>query len=84
MSPVLVETGSRLDEVVYEEFNGTGNWEVRLSRELADRASSPLSILGVSTPVRKSDLLSENELRATSIVPPPHGRSPPPAMVPNR
>src|SRR5437763_439660 len=64
----LVETGSRLDEVVYEEFKGTGNWEVHLSRELADRRIFPAIDLGVSSTRQEERLLSENELRAMSIV----------------
>jgi transcription termination factor Rho len=64
----LVETGSRLDEVVYEEFKGTGNLEVRLSRELADRRIFPAIDVTVSSTRQEERLLSETELRAMAIV----------------
>lgn len=62
----LVETGSRLDEVVYEEFKGTGNLEIRLSRELADRRIFPAIDLLESSTRQEERLLSQDELRAMS------------------
>jgi transcription termination factor Rho len=64
----LVETGSRLDEVVYEEFKGTGNLEIRLSRELADRRIFPAIDLPASSTRQEERLLSPEELRAMSIL----------------
>lgn len=64
----LVETGSRLDEVVYEEFKGTGNLEVRLSRELADRRIFPAIDVTVSSTRQEERLLSPNELKAMASV----------------
>lgn len=64
----LVETGSRLDEVVYEEFKGTGNLEIRLSRELADRRIFPAIDLAVSSTRQEERLLSADELRAMAVV----------------
>ncbi|GCE04336.1 transcription termination factor Rho [Dictyobacter aurantiacus] len=64
----LVETGSRLDEVVYEEFKGTGNLEIRLSRELADRRIFPAIDVTTSSTRQEERLLSSEELRAMSIV----------------
>lgn len=64
----LVETGSRLDEVVYEEFKGTGNLEMRLSRELADRRIFPAIDVMASSTRQEERLLSPDELRAMSIV----------------
>jgi transcription termination factor Rho len=64
----LVETGSRLDEVVYEEFKGTGNLEIRLSRELADRRIFPAVDLAASSTRQEERLLSEKELRAMAIL----------------
>lgn len=64
----LVETGSRLDEVVYEEFKGTGNLELRLSRELADRRIFPAIDLLESSTRQEERLLSSDELRAMSIL----------------
>ena len=64
----LVETGSRLDEVVYEEFKGTGNLEIHLSRELADRRIFPAIDLASSSTRQEERLLSATELRAMSIL----------------
>jgi transcription termination factor Rho len=64
----LVETGSRLDEVVYEEFKGTGNLEIRLSRELANQRIFPAIDLPASSTRQEERLLSPDELRAMSIV----------------
>src|SRR5215472_16418715 len=64
----LVETGSRLDEVVYEEFKGTGNLEVRLSRELAQRRIFPAIDVTASSTRQEERLLSPEELRAMAIL----------------
>jgi transcription termination factor Rho len=64
----LVETGSRLDEVVYEEFKGTGNLEIRLSRELADRRIFPALDLPASSTRQEERLLSPEELRSMAIL----------------
>jgi transcription termination factor Rho len=64
----LVETGSRLDEVVYEEFKGTGNLEVRLSRDLADRRIFPAIDVTASSTRQEERLLSPTELKAMAIV----------------
>jgi len=63
----LVETGSRLDEVVYEEFKGTGNLEMRLSRELADRRIFPAIDVAASSTRQEERLLSSTELRTMAI-----------------
>ena len=56
----LVETGSRMDEVIFEEFKGTGNMELRLSRRLAERRTYPaIDVLGSST--RREELLFDDE-----------------------
>jgi len=64
----LVETGSRLDEVVYEEFKGTGNLELRLSRELADRRVYPAIDLASSSTRQEERLLTEQEQRAMTLM----------------
>ncbi len=64
----LVETGSRLDEVVYEEFKGTGNQEVRLSRELADRRIFPAIDVILSSTRQEERLLSPDELKAMASI----------------
>ena len=56
----LVETGSRLDDLIFEEFKGTGNMELRLTRRLAEKRVYPaIDVLGSST--RREDLLFEEE-----------------------
>jgi transcription termination factor Rho len=56
LASVLVETGSRMDDVFFEEFKGTGNMELRLSRELSDKRVFPaVEVTGSST--RRDDLL---------------------------
>jgi transcription termination factor Rho len=64
----LVETGSRLDEVVYEEFKSTGNLEVRLSRELADRRIFPAIDVMSSSTRQEERLLSLDEQKAMSSI----------------
>ncbi|GAC1387010.1 MAG: hypothetical protein NVSMB33_16560 [Ktedonobacteraceae bacterium] len=64
----LVETGSRLDEVVYEEFKGTGNLEIRLSRELADRRIFPAIDVASSSTRQEERLLSPIELRTMALL----------------
>ena len=59
----LVDTGSRLDDVVFEEFKGTGNWEVRLDRKLAERRIYPAIDIAASSTRREELLLSGAELQ---------------------
>jgi len=60
---VLVETGSRMDDVIFEEFKGTGNMELYLTRELADRRIYPSFDLVRSGTRREELLLPESELK---------------------
>jgi len=63
LATALVETGSRADEVIFEEFKGTGNMELRLRRELAEKRIFPAVDVDASS-TRKEDLLmSAEELR---------------------
>jgi transcription termination factor Rho len=57
----LIETGSRMDEVIFEEFKGTGNMEIVLDRKLAERRIYPALDLKASG-TRKEDLLIENDV----------------------
>ena len=59
----LVDTGSRLDDVVFEEFKGTGNWEVRLDRRLAERRVYPSIDIAASSTRREELLLNGEELQ---------------------
>lgn len=64
IATALVDTGSRMDDVIYEEFKGTGNMEIHLSRSLAQRRVFP-AIDIVKSSTRKDDLLhSKAELEA--------------------
>ncbi|MEG0505374.1 MAG: transcription termination factor Rho, partial [Raoultibacter sp.] len=58
LASALVDTGSKMDEVIFEEFKGTGNMELRLDRNLADRRIFP-AIDPVASGTRKEDLLLE-------------------------
>ncbi len=58
LSTALVETGSRMDDVIYEEFKGTGNMELHLSRKLADRRIFPAIDISKSG-TRREDLLHD-------------------------
>jgi transcription termination factor Rho len=58
LATALVDTGSRMDEVIFEEFKGTGNWEIRLDRKLADKRIFPAIDID-STGTRKEELLME-------------------------
>lgn len=60
IATALVETGSRLDDIVYEEFKGTGNMEIHLDRKLAERRVFP-AIDIYKSGTRREDLLLTNE-----------------------
>jgi len=60
LATALVDTGSRMDEVIFEEFKGTGNWEVHLSRQLANKRIFPAIDIEKSG-TRKEELLMENQ-----------------------
>jgi transcription termination factor Rho len=62
LATALVETGSRLDDFVFEEFKGTGNWEVRLDRRLAERRLFPAMDVAASGTRREELLYPEKEL----------------------
>ncbi len=64
----LVETGSRMDEVIFEEFKGTGNSEVVLDRKLADRRIFPAVDMNRSGTRKEERLLSEDELNKVWIL----------------
>ena len=64
LATALIETGSRMDEVIFEEFKGTGNMEVRLDRSLAERRIFPAIDINASGTRREDLLLSPEELQA--------------------
>ena len=63
LAACLVDTGSRMDDVIYEEFKGTGNMEVHLDRRLAERRVFPAIDIGRSGTRREELLLDEATLR---------------------
>lgn len=62
ISSALVETGSKMDEVIFEEFKGTGNMELRLSRDLADKRLFPAVDINSSGTRREELITSAQEL----------------------
>ncbi|UWF78628.1 transcription termination factor Rho [Microbacterium sp. EF45047] len=65
LATALVETGSKMDEVIFEEFKGTGNSELRLSRALADKRIFPAVDVNASSTRREEMLLSPDEVKIT-------------------
>ena len=62
VATALIETGSRMDEVIFEEFKGTGNMEIKLDRRLADRRLYPAININASATRKEELLLTEQEL----------------------
>ena len=63
LATALVETGSKMDEVIFEEFKGTGNMELRLSRALADKRIFPAVDINASGTRREEMLMSPQETK---------------------
>ena len=68
ISTALVETGSRMDEVIFEEFKGTGNSEINLDRKLSERRLFPAINIKKSGTRREELLLTDNELQKLWIL----------------
>jgi transcription termination factor Rho len=68
ISTSLIETGSRMDEVIFEEFKGTGNSEIDLDRKLAERRLFPAINIKKSGTRKEELLLTENELQKMWIL----------------
>ncbi|MBQ1406869.1 MAG: transcription termination factor Rho [Eubacterium sp.] len=64
MATALIDTGSRMDDVVYEEFKGTGNMELHLDRKLSEKRIFPAIDIYKSGTRREENLLSNDELEA--------------------
>ncbi len=62
LATALIETGSKMDEVIFEEFKGTGNMELRLRREFADKRIFPAIDVDASSTRREELLMSKEEL----------------------
>jgi transcription termination factor Rho len=63
LATALIETGSRADEVIFEEFKGTGNMELRLRRELADKRIFPAVDVDASSTRKEELLMTPDELK---------------------
>lgn len=63
LATALIETGSKMDEVIYEEFKGTGNMEIHLDRRIAEKRIYPSIIIGRSGTRREELLTEEGELK---------------------
>jgi transcription termination factor Rho len=65
IATALVETGSRMDEVIFEEFKGTGNWELKLDRKMSDKRIFPAIDIAASGTRKEELLLTPEELQLT-------------------
>ena len=63
IATALVDTGSRMDDVIYEEFKGTGNMQLHLNRKLSDRRIFPAIDVRLSSTRREELQLEEKELK---------------------
>jgi transcription termination factor Rho len=68
MATALIETGSRMDDVIFEEFKGTGNMEINLDRKLADRRVFPAIDIAKSGTRKEELLLTKKELDRTWVL----------------
>jgi len=68
LATALIQTGSRMDEVIYEEFKGTGNMELTLDRRLADRRIYPAVSIEHTATRKEEKLLSRTTLRKVNIL----------------
>ena len=68
VATALVDTGSRMDEVIFEEFKGTGNMEVHLDRKLADRRVFPAIDIIKSGTRKEEMLLSKDDLQRVYVL----------------
>ena len=68
LATALVDTGSKMDDVVFEEFKGTGNMELVLDRKLSERRVFPAIDLAKSSTRREDLLLTKEELEASDII----------------
>ncbi|MCF0105988.1 MAG: transcription termination factor Rho, partial [Holdemanella sp.] len=68
LATALIETGSKMDDIIYEEFKGTGNMELVLSRKLQERRIFPAIDMLKSSTRREDLLLNKNEMEAINII----------------
>src|SRR5947209_9510888 len=65
LATALIDTGSKMEEVIFEEFKGTGNMELRLSRQLADKRIFPAVDVSASGTRREEMLMGPDEVKVT-------------------
>ena len=68
IATALVDTGSRMDDVIYEEFKGTGNMEVHLSRRIAERRTYPAIDINRSGTRREELMIGQDQLQKVWIL----------------
>jgi len=68
LGTALIETGSRMDDIIFEEFKGTGNMEIHLDRKLSERRIFPAVDIIKSSSRREDLLLSKDEIEASTII----------------
>jgi len=68
LATALVETGSRMDDIIFEEFKGTGNMEIHLDRKLSERRIFPAIDINKSGSRREDLLLTEREMEASTKI----------------
>jgi len=68
VATALIDTGSRMDDVIYEEFKGTGNMEMHLNRKLQERRTFPAIDIKMSSTRREELLLTDEELRKVWVL----------------
>jgi transcription termination factor Rho len=68
LATILVDTGSRMDQVIFEEFKGTGNMEIVLSREVASQRIYPALDVGKSSTRREELLINPNDLENVRVL----------------
>ena len=68
LGTALIETGSRMDDIIFEEFKGTGNMEIHLDRKLSERRVFPAIDIVKSSSRREELLLSKEEIEASNII----------------
>lgn len=68
LATALIETGSKMDEIIYEEFKGTGNMELVLDRKISEKRIFPSLDIGRSSTRREELLYESNELKRIWMV----------------
>ncbi len=68
LATALIDTGSRMDDIIYEEFKGTGNMEIQLDRKMSERRIFPAIDLNRSSTRREDLLLSQDQLEGTYLI----------------